>query len=72
MQREIDDLKKQLHRAQQGRSSSSSDVSSNDEETLFIDRGQELHKANPSPMTRSVITGENIEALLVKEWELTL
>ena len=32
MQREIDDLKKQLRRAQQKRSLSSSDVSSNDEE----------------------------------------
>ena len=32
MQREIDDLKKQLRRAQQNRSPSSSDVSSNDEE----------------------------------------
>ena len=32
MQREIDDLKKQLCRAQQKRSPSSSDVSSNDEE----------------------------------------
>ena len=32
MQREIDDLKKQLRRAQQKRSPSSSDVSSNDEE----------------------------------------
>ena len=32
MQREIDDLKKQLHRAKQKRSPSSSDVSSNDEE----------------------------------------
>ena len=32
MQREIDDLKKKLHRAQQKRIPSSSDVSSNDEE----------------------------------------
>ena len=32
MQREIDDLKKQLRRAQQKRSPSSSDISSNDEE----------------------------------------
>ena len=32
MQREIDDLKKQLRRAKQKRSPSSSDVSSNDEE----------------------------------------
>ena len=32
MQREIDDLKKQLHQAQQKQSPPSSDVSSNDEE----------------------------------------
>ena len=35
MQREIDDLKKQLCRAQQKRSPSSSDVSSNDEENTI-------------------------------------
>ena len=35
MQREIDDLKKQLHRAQQRLSPSSSDVSSNDEEDIM-------------------------------------
>ena len=39
MQREIDDLKKQLHRAQQKRSPSSSDVSSNDEDdTIYRQR----------------------------------
>ena len=39
MQREIDDLKKQLRRAQQKRSPSSSDVSSNDEEdTIYRQR----------------------------------
>ena len=32
MQREIDDLKKRLHRAQRKRTPSSSDVSSNDDE----------------------------------------
>ena len=41
MQREIDDLKKQLHRAQQKQSSSSSDVSSNDEEdTIYRQRSR--------------------------------
>ena len=40
-QREIDDLKKQLHRAQQKQSSSSSDVSSNDEEdTIYKQRSR--------------------------------
>ena len=39
MQRKIDNLKKQLHRAQQKRSPSSSDVSSNDEEdTIYRQR----------------------------------
>ena len=39
MQREIDDLKKQLHQARQKRSPSSSDVSSNDEEdTIYRQR----------------------------------
>ena len=40
--------------------------------TLFIDRGQDLHQANPSPMIKSVITKENTEALLAKELEMTL
>ena len=41
MQREIDDLKKQLHRAQQKRSLCSSDVSSNDEEdTIYRQRSR--------------------------------
>ena len=41
MQQEIDDLKKQLHRAQLRRSPSSSDVSSNDEEnTIYRQRSR--------------------------------
>ena len=41
MQREIDDLKKQLYRAQQKRSPSSFDVSSNDEEdTIYRQRSR--------------------------------
>ena len=41
MQLEIDDLKKQLHRVQQKRSPSSSDVSSNDEEdTIYRQRSR--------------------------------
>ena len=41
MQQEIDDLKKQLRRAQQKRSLSSSDVSSNDEEdTVYRQRSR--------------------------------
>ena len=41
MQREIDDLKRKFHRAQQKRSPSSSDVSSNDEEdTIYRQRSR--------------------------------
>ena len=41
MQREIDELKKQLHRAQRKQSPSSSDVSSNDEEdTIYRQRSR--------------------------------
>ena len=40
--------------------------------TLFTDRGQEIHQANPSPMMKSALTEENIETLLAKEWELKL
>ena len=29
--------------------------------TLFTDRGQEIHQANPSPMMKSALTEENIE-----------
>ena len=42
MQREIDDLKKKLRHVQQKRSSSSSDVSFNDEDDAVIGEGQEL------------------------------
>ena len=36
--------------------------------TLFTDRGQELHQANPSAMMKSAITGENAEALSSTRW----
>ena len=42
MQREIDDLKKKLRRVQRKWSSSSFDVSSNDEDDAVIGEGQEL------------------------------
>ena len=42
MQREIDDLKKKLRRVQRKRSSSSFDVSFNDEDDAVIGEGQEL------------------------------
>ena len=72
MQREIDDLKKKLRRVQRKRSSSSFDVSSNDEDDAVIGEGQELRWANLSPTTKSVTTSENTRAYLAKAWEMTL
>ena len=72
MQREIDDLKKKLRRAQRKRSLSSFDVSFNDEDNASYSQGQELRPANLSPMMKSVTIGENIRAHLAKVWEMTL
>ena len=77
MQREIDDLKKQLHRAQQKRSSSNSNVSSNDEEdTLYRKRSrtppsesfsydeERLHRRKRrSPSCKGVVTNVMKKAL---------
>ena len=72
MQREIDDLKKQLHRAQQSSPLPAPMSLPMMKRTLFTDRGQELHQVNPSPTMKSALTEENAEVLLAKEWELTL
>lgn len=42
------------------------------EKILVIDEGQKPHLANLSPMVRSTITNEGIEARLAKAWEITL
>ena len=39
---------------------------------LYIDRGLELHQANPSPVKKNIFIERNAGALLAKEWELTL
>ena len=36
-------------------------------ETLYIDRGLERHKVNPSPVRKSIFTEGNAEAPLTKE-----
>ena len=42
------------------------------EKILVIDEGQKPHLVNLSPMVRSTITNEGIEAHLAKAWEITL
>ena len=42
------------------------------EKILVIDEGQKPHLVNLSPMVRSTITNEGIEARLTKAWEITL
>ena len=53
MQREIDDLKRQLRRAQQKQSSCSSDVSSNDEEDTIY---RQWSRTPPNPSRKGVGT----------------
>ena len=66
MQREIDNLKKRMCHAQQKRTPSSFDVSSNDEGMLVTDKGQELHQASLSPTMKSTTTSKDTRARLVK------
>ena len=40
--------------------------------TLATGEGQELRRVNLFPAMKSVTTGENIRAHLVKVWEMTL
>ena len=54
MQREIDDLKKRLRRAQRKQSPSSSDVSSNDEEDISY------RQRSGTPPSESFFCGRNI------------
>ena len=53
LQREIDDLKKKLRRAQRKWSPSSSDTSSNDKGDDNIGKGQEPHQVRPFLMRKS-------------------
>ena len=68
LQREIDDLKKKLRRAQRSHIPSSFDVSSNDEgEDSYREK---LLPVNPTPMKRSILTKEGEKVRLEGEWEL--
>ena len=67
MQREIDDLKKQLRRAQQKRSPSSSNVSSNDEEDTIYRQRSRTPPSESFPVRKSIFTKGNAGALLVKK-----
>ena len=67
MQRDIDDLKKQLRRPQQKQSPSRSDVSSNDEKNTMYRQRSRTRQANPFSVRKSAFTEGNAEALLVKE-----
>ena len=60
LQREIEDLKKKLRRAQRNHIPSSSDVSSN----------EKLPPVNPIPMKRNILTKEGEKVHLEGEWEL--
>ena len=71
MQREIDDLKKKLHRAQWKRSPSSSNISSNGEENVSYRRRSKT-PLSESPTRKSSTTNKNTRALLAKAWEMTL
>ena len=68
MQREIDDLKKKLRRAQRKRSPSSSNVSSNRKENVSYRRRSKT-PLNESPTRKSSTTSENTRARLTKAWE---
>ena len=70
LQREIEDLKKKLRRAQQNQTPSSSDVSSNDEGEDSYRNAQKLHPVNPIPMKRNTLTRGGEKVRLEGEWEL--
>ena len=72
MQREIDDLKKKLCRAQQSGPLPVPMAPPIMKMMLAIGEGQELRRANLSPTMKSVTTCENIKAHLAKVWEMTL
>ena len=68
MQREIDDLKRKLRRAQRKRSPSNSDASSNEED----DEGREHPQVRPFLMRRSLTLCEGMRARPARVWEMTL
>ena len=70
LQREIEDLKKKLRRAQRNRTPSSFDVSSNDGGRDSYRDSSETPPVNPIPMKRSIPTKEGEKVRLEGEWEL--
>ena len=72
MQREIDNLKKELRHAQRKRAPSNSDMSSTDEEDVNYRQRSRTHQVSLSPMIRSTTTNVGTKAHLVKEWEMML
>ena len=62
LQREIDDLKKRLRRAQRKQTPSSSDVSSDDDEDASYRNAQKLHLVSLIPVRRNILTrgGEGV------------
>ena len=67
MQREIDDLKWQLHRAQRKQSPPSSDVSSNDEEDTIYRQQSRTPSSESFPVRRSIFTKGNAGVHLARE-----
>ena len=64
LQREIEDLKKKLRRAQRKQTPSSSDVSSNDEGDNSYRECSETPPVNPILMTRNILTRGEEKACL--------
>ena len=67
MQREINDLKKQLRQAKQKQYPSNSDVSSNDEEDTVYRQRSRTPPSESSPVRMSIFTKGNVEVSLTKE-----
>ena len=70
LQREIEDLKRKLRRAQRKQTSSSSDVSSNDEGDASYRERSETHLVNLILMRKNILTRGGERAHLGEGWEL--
>ena len=70
LQREIEDLKKKLRRAQRKQTPSSSDVSSNDEGDASYREHSETHLVNLILMRKNILTRGGERAHLGEGWEL--
>ena len=70
LQREIEDLKKKLRRAQRNHTPSSSDVSSNDEGEGSYRDSSETPPSESIPMKRNILTKGGEKVHLEGGWEL--